>query len=100
MFVFDLENIYLCLRFVNNIVSFLNLVVRRVQSNYELRNYLVQVVEETSFDFKVLMCRIIGFFNLFYDCGILLSQVLDTMLEKLIFMGFHDSWLYHKSVYF
>lgn len=92
-----------CLKVCECIVSSLNLMIRRVQSNYELRNYLIQVVEEISFHLKVLMRIIIDFLNQFYDFGILLNQVLDTMLEKLISiisMRLYDSWLYHKSIHF
>lgn len=61
---------------------------------------MVQDDDEISFYLKVLIFRIIGFFKIFYDCSILLSQALDIMLEKSYSKGFHDSWLYHKVRFF
>lgn len=49
---------------------------------------MVQDDDEISFYLKVLIFRIIGFFKIFYDCSILLSQALDIMLEKYILKDF------------
>lgn len=90
IFVFDSEDNYFCIGIMDNLGRSLDLTLKRIYTKCDLRYYSIGV-EEAKYNIQVLFFSFASFFDLFYICDLLLSQVFDALFVKWTFVVLRDA---------